>query len=130
MKAPAYSAAPLSGEPEKKKLSFRELLLGQKKNERCFSAEDPGHSVCLLWMESSHFGSRYAYPVLVWEESRTALRYDSAPTAEAGENNRRLMERWAVCTAPERLAALEIRPMELQDFRAKLRALQNGEQAE
>ena len=30
----------------------------------------------------------------------------------------------------ERLAALEIRPMELQDFRAKLRALQNGEQAE
>ena len=31
---------------------------------------------------------------------------------------------------PERLAALEIRPMEMQDFRAKLRALQNGEQAE
>ena len=94
MKAPAYSAAPLSGEPEKKKLSFRELLLGQKKNERCFSAEDPGHSVCLLWMESSHFGSRYAYPVLVWERGAEALRYDSAPTAEAGENNRRLMERW------------------------------------
>ena len=32
------------------------------------------------------------------------------------------MERWAVCTAPERLAALEIRPMELQDFRAKLKS--------
>lgn len=130
MKAPAYSAAPLSGEPEKKKLSFRELLLGQKKNERCFSAEDPGHTVCLLWMESSHFGSRYAYPVLVWEKGAETLRYDSAPTAEAGENNRRLMERWEICTAPERLADLEIRPMELQDFRAKLHALQNGEQAE
>ena len=130
MKAPAYSAAPLSGEPEKKKLSFRELLLGQKKNERCFAAEDPGHTVCLLWMESSHFGSRYAYPVLVWEQGAETLRYDSAPTVEAGENNRRLMERWAVCTASERLAALEIRPLEMKDFRAKLRALQNGEQAE
>ena len=98
MKAPAYSAAPLSGEPEKKKLSFRELLLGQKKNERCFSAEDPGHSVCLLWMESSHFGSRYAYPVLVWEEGRTALRYDSAPTAEAAQE---LAAAWTPILPPE-----------------------------
>ena len=122
MKEPAFSAPPLSGEPETKKLSFRELLLGERRKDRYYEAEDPGHTVCLLWMEGTRFGTLRAYPCLVWEEGAEPLRFDSSPTVEAGENNSRLMARWELCTAPERLAELEIRPLELEAFRAKLRS--------
>ena len=122
MKTPPFSAPPLSGEPEKKKLSFRELLLGERRKDRYYEAEDPGHTVCLLWMEGTRFGTLRAYPCLVWEEGAEPLRFDSSPTVEAGENNSRLMARWEVCTAPERLAELEIRPLEREDFRTKLKS--------
>ena len=116
MKDAPYSAPPVAGSPDEK-LTFREMLRSQRKNDRFYQATDRETGTWLLWMECRRFGDLRAFPCAISTAEGERLYFDSAPASAAEERNSELMRRWEALRLPERKAALDIEPLEEKEFR-------------
>ena len=116
MKEAPYSAPPVAGSPNEK-LTFREMLRSQRKNDRFFQATDRETGTWLLWMECRRFGVLRAFPCAVTTPGGERLYFDSAPSPEAEERNGEFLRRWEALKLPERKDSLDIQPLEEKEFR-------------
>lgn len=121
MKQPAYTAAPLAGEPGRQKSSFKDLFLGFRRREKYYEARDEEGTLHLLWMESPRFGVLAAYPCALTEEGRPPMVFDPSGNPAADENNALFLQRWEELSLPDRRESLIIRTLEEKEFRAAYR---------
>ena len=116
MKEAPYSAPPVAGSPDEK-LTFREMLRSQRKNDRFYQATDRETGTALLWMECRRFGTLRAFPCGMATKEGERLYFDSAPASEAEARNSEFLRRWEALKLPERKTSLDIQPLEEKEFR-------------
>ena len=120
MKEAPYSAPPVAGSPDEK-LTFREMLRSQRKNDRFYQATDRETGTWLLWMECRRFGNLRAFPCALTAADGERLYFDSSPAPEAEERNADFLRRWEALDLPAKKDRLEILPLEEKEFRTLYR---------